>query len=289
MTADPQKSRSGAPRGRSPTPDSAGSDGSGHRNLSSAATRRTPRPHRADLAFFDGAFAILRGARFLWATPASWPLAAVPVVVCSLLCALSIAGAIHYVPQLMAAGWPSLEARLGEFGAGLLRAIFVLLGAVLGVFVATFVTPPLSAPALERLVLLRERSLGLEPRPAAGFIREFWCALQAQLVALAIGVPVLAVLWLVTLLAPPAAVATVPLKFLVLALSVAWSLLDYPLSLRGVALRDRLSRMRAQAPRVLGFGAAMALLFAVPLLPLVLLPAAVAAAAEIGIELDRAR
>jgi CysZ protein len=242
-----------------------------------------------DLAFFDGAFAILRGARFLWTTPASWPLAAVPGVICTLLCVLSIAGAIHYVPQLLAALWPSLETQLGDFGAGLLRVVFSLIGALLGVFVATFVTPPLSAPALERLVLLRERSLGVDSRPAAGFIREFWCALQAQLVALAIGAPLFALLWVVTLLAPPAAVVTVPLKFLVLALSVAWSLLDYPLSLRGVALRDRLRRLRAQAPRVLGFGAAMALLFAVPLLPLVLLPAAVAAAAEISLELDDAQ
>jgi uncharacterized protein involved in cysteine biosynthesis len=225
----------------------------------------------------------------LWTTPSSWPFAAVPVVVCALLCALSIAGAIHYVPQLMAALWPSLEARLGEFGAGLLRVIFIVLGAVLGVFAATFVTPPLSAPALERLVLLRERNLGVEPRPAAGFVREFWCALQAQLVALAIGAPLFALLWLITFLAPPAAVVTLPLKFLVLALSVAWSLLDYPLSLRGVQLRDRLRRMQAQAPRVLGFGAAMALLFTVPFLPLVLLPAAVAAAAEIGVELDAAQ
>jgi CysZ protein len=212
----------------------------------------------------------------------------VPVVVCTLLCVLSIAGTIHYVPQLLAALWPSLETRLGQFGAGILRVIFIVLGAVLGVFAATFITPPLSAPALEQLVLLRERDLGLLPRPAAGFIREFWCALQAQLVALAIGAPIFAILWLTTLLAPPAAVVTVPLKFLVLALSVAWSLLDYPLSLRGVALRDRLRRMRAQAPRVLGFGLAMALLFTVPLLPLVLLPAAVAAAAEIGVELDHA-
>jgi uncharacterized protein involved in cysteine biosynthesis len=36
----------------------------------------------------------------------------------------------------------------------------------------------------------------------------------------------------------------------------------------------------------LGFGASMALLFTVPFLPLVLLPAAVAAAAELGIELS---
>ncbi|HET6332640.1 MAG TPA: EI24 domain-containing protein [Polyangiales bacterium] len=257
--------------------------------FSRASGPRSSRPgpaRRIDLAFIDGVFAIVRGVRFVWTTPTAWPLAAVPIAVCTILCALSIAGSIHYVPRLMAAVWPGLESSLGGFGAGFLRFVGILLGALLGVFAATFVTPPLSAPALERLVLLRERTLGVAPRPAAGLFREFWCALQAQLVALAIGGPLLALLWLITLAAPPAAVVTVPLKFVVLALSVAWSLLDYPLSLRGVPLGERLRMMRAQSPRVLGFGLSIALLFTVPLLPLVLLPAAVAAAAEIGVQLD---
>lgn len=253
---------------------------SGRRSAGPQASRRI------DLAFIDGAFAIVRGVRFVWGTPSAWPLAAVPVAVCAILCVLSIAGSIHYVPRLMAALWPSLESALGAFGAGFLHFIGILAGALLGVFAATFLTPPLSAPALERLVLLRERELGVTPRNAAGFFRELWCALQAQLVALAIGGPLFALLWLVTLFAPPAAVVTVPLKFVVLALSFAWSLLDYPLSLRGVTLSERLRMMRAQAPRVFGFGLAIALLFTVPLLPLVLLPAAVAAAAEIGVQLD---
>jgi CysZ protein len=169
------------------------------------------------------------------------------------------------------------------------RVIGILLGMLLGVFIATFATQPLSAPALERLVLLRERELGASPRSAAGFLREFWCAMQAQLVALAIGGPLLALLWFATLIAPPAAIVTVPLKFVVLALLVAWSLLDYPLSLRGVALSERLRMMRSQSPRVLGFGLSVALLFTVPILPLLLLPAAVAAAAELGLQLDPGR
>lgn len=259
--------------------------------FSSVASPQPLRPapsRRIDLAFLDGAFAIVRGARFLWTTPRSWPLAAVPIAVCAILCVLSIAGSIHYIPRLISALWPGLENALGSFGAGALRFIGILLGAVLGVFIATFVTPAISAPALERLVLLRERELGLQPRPAAGFVREFWCALQAQLVALAFSVPLLCLLWIVTLIAPPAAIVTMPLKFAVLALSVAWSLLDYPLSLRGVPLSERLRRMRSHSARVLGFGLSIAVLFTVPLLPLVLLPAAVAAAAELGVQLDAA-
>jgi CysZ protein len=49
-----------------------------------------------------------------------------------------------------------------------------------------------------------------------------------------------------------------------------------------VPLRDRLSLLRRQAPAALGFGAGIALLFAVPLGAVVLLPVAVAAATELG-------
>ena len=246
-------------------------------------------PHREHSAtqLFDGAFAILRGLRFIWRTPAAWPLAALPVCVCTLLCGLSIGGAIQFVPRLMAAAWPGLEATLGSIGTWLLHFLGVVIAAALGLALALFATPPLCAPALERLVLLRERELGIASRPAAGLWREFRSALAAQLWAAAIGGPILLLLWLVTLLFPPLAPITFALEFLVVALTWACSLLDYPLSLRGVSVRERARLMRRGAARVFGFGLSLGLVFAVPLLPLLLLPAAVAAAAEIGLQLEQ--
>jgi CysZ protein len=238
------------------------------------------------LQLVDGALALLRGVRFLWRTPAAWPLAALPVCVCSLLSGLSIAASIHFVPRLMAAAWPGLEPALGSTGSWLLRLLGIVLAALLGASLALFATPPLCAPALERLVLLRERALGVAPRTAAGVWREFRSALAAQLWAAAIGGPILLLLWLVSLLAPPLAPLSVALKFLVVALLWAWSLLDYPLSLRGMSVGQRARLMRRGAARVLGFGLMLALVFTVPLLPLLMLPAAVAAAAEIGVQLE---
>lgn len=246
----------------------------------------TPR-YRLDLQFAYGAFAIVRGLGFLWRTPSSWPFAAIPVVLCVLLSGLAIGGSIHYVPRLLDGLWPELANTLGSFGAGAVRFVGIALAAVAGVFLAVFMTPPLSAPALERLVLLRERELGVAPRPAAGLFREVWCALQAQLVALAVVGPLFALLWLTTVLFPPSSVVTVPLELLLLALLTAYSLLDYPLSLRGVSVRERLRLMRGGSVLVLGFGSAIALLFAVPLLPLLLLPAAVAAATDVSVQLER--
>ncbi|MET0391350.1 MAG: EI24 domain-containing protein [Polyangiales bacterium] len=244
------------------------------------------RPNTA-LQFIGGVLALFRGVGFLWRTKAAWPLAAVPVVVCSVLCVASIAAAIEYVPKLMAAVWPGLTDTLGGFGSGVVRFVVSAITAILGMFLAVFLTPPLSAPALERLVLVRERELGVPPRPAAGFFRELRCAIVAQLIATGLFGPVLLGLSLVTWLAPPAAIVTFPLKLIVLALLTAWSLLDYPLSLRGEPARRRFALIRANAPRTLGFGLTLALAFMVPLLPLLLLPAAVAAAAEIAVELER--
>ncbi|HKP59151.1 MAG TPA: EI24 domain-containing protein [Polyangiales bacterium] len=236
---------------------------------------------------FDGAFAIARGLRFIWRTPATWPLAALPVCICTLLCGLSIAGAIQLVPRLMAAAWPGLESSLGSVGTWIVEFLGILIAAALGVVLALFATPPLCAPALERLVLLRERELGISPRPAAGLWREFRSALAAQLWAAAIGGPLLLLLWLVDLVFPPLAPLSFALKFLVVALTWAWSLLDYPLSLRGISVADRARLMRGGAARVFGFGLGLGVVFAVPLLPLLLLPAAVAAAAEVGIKLEQ--
>lgn len=237
--------------------------------------------------FFSGFFAIARGVSFLWRTPAAWGLAAVPMAVCLLLSMASIAGSVHFIPQLLAAVWPGLGDTLGSFGAGFVRFIAILIAALIGLYVAAFITPLLSAPALDHLVSVRERALGAPQRPAAGFLREVSCALQAQLVAIGVFSPILLILTILEWALPPAAVATLPLKFLVLAVLLAWSLLDYPLSLRGAALATRVRLMRSGAARVLGFGTALALVFMVPLFPLLLLPAAVAAAAEIALELEQ--
>jgi CysZ protein len=186
----------------------------------------------------------------------------------------------------MAAIWPGLAQSIGRIGGGVAEFIGIVLTAILGMFLATFLTPPLSAPALERLVLVREADLGLLPRPAAGFWRETKAAIMAQVVALGVFTPVLVVLTMITWIAAPLAVVTVPLKFIVLAALLAWSLLDYPLSLRGASLRERVRLLLRGAPRVLGFGMAIALVFMVPLLPLLMLPVAVAAAAEIAVALE---
>jgi len=239
--------------------------------------------------FVHGATALIRGVNFLLRTPSVWPLALVPVTTCLFLCVLFIYSSVHYIPIVLHTLWPTMDAWIGHWGAGTVLFVSSLIASVLGLFVATFLTPMLCAPALDRLVLRRERALGVPPRHASGFWRELYCAVMSQVIAVCVFSPVLLCLTLLTWLVPPLAVVTLPLKFIMLATTLAWSLLDYPLSLRGASPSQRFQLMWGQASRVLGFGTSLAIVFTVPLFPFLLLPVAVVAAADVASQLDRDR
>jgi CysZ protein len=228
---------------------------------------------------------VFRGFGFIAKTRSVWLFAAIP---CVLLVALFVSGASYglssFVPALLSGISP--ETSLGKIGAGALRFLVSLLAIVAAGMIAAWLTPMLSGPALERIVVARERSLGVPDRPPVSFFTELWCGIRAQILGLLVGGPVLLVLWLVTLAAPPLAAVTVPAKLVTVSALVSWSLLDYPLSLRGLRLRQRLALMRSGLLAVLGFGAAVALIFAIPLGAVLLLPAGVAAAAELAVRLE---
>lgn len=231
---------------------------------------------------------MFRGLGFIATTRRVWPFAAVPAFV---LVVTFVAGVAYswssLVPALVSGLSP--ETSLGRLGAGALKLLLSVLAVVAAGLAAAWITPPLSGPALERIVVARERSLGVPERPPVSFVTELWCGVRAQILGLMVGGPVLAALWVVTLAVPPAAVVTVPLKLVTASALVSWSLLDYPLSLRGLRLRQRLALMGSGFFAVLGFGAAVALIFAIPLGAIVLLPAGVAGAAEIAARLERGR
>jgi CysZ protein len=97
----------------------------------------------------------------------------------------------------------------------------------------------------------------------------------------------LAMLALISALVPPAAVVTVPLKFVVSSLVIAWDLLDYPFGLRGMGVRARLGWMRENLGAVLLFGASTGALLLIPLLGLFVLPCGVVAATELVVRVER--
>jgi uncharacterized protein involved in cysteine biosynthesis len=124
-------------------------------------------------------------------------------------------------------------------------------------------------------------------RAPLGFFAEMGCGAQAMLLSLAFTLPLIVGLTLLGLVVPPLLIVTTPLKLLIGVLGVAWSLFDYPLTLRGVPASQRLQLMGRHFSAVLGFGTAFSLLFWLPCLGLVMLPIGVAGATRLYWEIQR--
>ncbi len=231
--------------------------------------------------FFDGTRALFSGVGFVMTTPSIWPLAIVPVAIATLLTAIAGGAAMSVVlPLVSKAILAEVGARFG-FVATLAQivvgALLLLVGAAIGFGVAQ----PLSGPALNRIVQRAEAALGARAWPETSAMSDILLALQSLAVTYGVGLPILAVLWVVSFAFPPAAVVTFPLKLVVLGLSAAWDLLDYPLSLRGLPIGARLSFVKRNLGAMLGFGLGLALLSFIPFALVFALPFGVAGAARL--------
>ncbi|MDB5220710.1 MAG: Sulfate transport system protein cysZ [Myxococcaceae bacterium] len=225
---------------------------------------------RAALGFFAGVRALFGGVAFIVTTPSAWGWAMIPVLVAGLLFGGGGALAI----------WGGTK--LSEYL--LLRIVFWAIGLVVAFFLAISLAQPLSGFALDAIARKQELALGGRTWPSQPALTGALRSLRVTLTALAIGLPILAALALVTFLFPPAAVVTVPLKFIVTGVLAAYDLLDYPLSLRGRTVSDRLVFIRANFAAVLGFGVATAALLLIPGVGLFLLPFGVAGATRMVVE-----
>jgi CysZ protein len=234
------------------------------------------------LGFGTGVRALFRGWSFLLRTPSSWPYASVPTLVLMSLLTLVAWVSARWVFPAFTSHVPQASNSLSHalwLGASGLATLLVF---VLGVVLALALASPLSGPALEKLVRLEERALGVPARSDMSFWAEIWCGFRAQIFVLIWIVPVLCLLWLVELLLPVAAVATLPLKLVVTSFALAWNLLDYPLTLRGVRMRERFLLFKRFKMACLGFGATFALLFWIPCgCQIVLLPVGALAATDL--------
>jgi len=231
--------------------------------------------------FRAGFGALFKGIGFVFTTPRIWPYAAVPALILISMASVLVWIAVSWVAPAVE-GWLGEPASwYGQIGVTLATVLSAILVGGLGVLLALALTPPLSGPALERIVAEKERQLGVPPREPHSFLSEMWCGLRAQLFAASFAVPLLIALWIVDLLLPPAAVITSPLKFLVAAFALAWNLFDYPLTLRGMRMRRRYRLLTSYKRATLGFGTAFALLFFVPCFGVLMLPVGVAAATEL--------
>lgn len=229
----------------------------------------------------EGLRAFVGGIGFVLSTPAVWGWALVPVgflVVLSVgLCGLAWWGA-----------WEGSKALVGEanLSTWALTALFGLLGAMLAVLLALALAQPCSCFALEAICRAQERALAGRASPAIPYWATLGRNLKVIAATLALGGGSMTALFAAELLFPPAAVVTVPLKFLVGGWLTAWNLLDYPLGLRGLGVRDSLRWQARHFWAVTLFGTTWWSLALVPGVLLVLLPMGVAGATRLVVEAD---
>ena len=228
-------------------------------------------------SFFDGTRALFGGFAFIVRTPAAWPLALVPVAVAGLATAILGAGASALVVPKVSAWLTPRSTLLATVAEVVAVVLLVIVAALAGLAVAQ----PLSGPALNRIVRRVEAQVGAPPWPDTGFVEDISRALQSMLIGYAFGLPFLALLAIVSFFFPPAVVVTFPLKLVVLALLFAWDFCDYPLSIHGLSVADRVALVVRHARAMVGFGLGIALLSLIPCAALLVLPIGVAGAARL--------
>jgi CysZ protein len=212
----------------------------------------------------------------------------VPVVVALVLGtgigALGIWGAWRAADAIL-----SGDSAWAETGRWLITIVFGLVALMVALLLALSLAQPLSGFALDNIVRRQEKELGsTHVWPDQKFFPQLVRSLGVNLTALIVGLPMIAVLTAIELLAPPAAVVTIPLKFVVSALMVAWDFLDYPLGMRGAGVSARIAFVTSNFWAVLLFGSLSALVLLVPGLGLLLLPMGAAGATRMVMETERA-
>lgn len=225
-----------------------------------------------------GAGALLFGLSWLTRRRDLWHLAAAPAL---LMLVLGTGGGgtglylgYHYTQQLLAA-------HTGLDAGGVLVLILALLAALLagglGVVLGASLAVPLSGPALERIAIAMRTHLGL-PEPAEQGLSGLAHALAATALTWAAGLFGVGALTLLGVLAPVVTPVTLPLKAALLSWLLCFDLGDPAFSMMGMSLRERLAWLRSHLGAALGFGGLSAVLLGVPVLGLLVLPAAVAGA-----------
>lgn len=108
---------------------------------------------------------------------------------------------------------------------------------MLAIVIGVLLAQPLSGWALAWIVRAQEHDLGIAYAAEPPVLPTMLGSLASALPGLAVGVPLVALPTLATWAFPPDAIVTMPLKAVVAAVLLAWDLLDYPLTSRGLDVR----------------------------------------------------
>lgn len=234
------------------------------------------------VGFLRGMAELFRGWGFIITTPRVWGHALFPTFVATILFGGVGAGGFYATRAFYTHLMDRAETGWGMAGAVVLALVFATLALVISFIVAGALAQPISGFALEALSKRQSAAIGRPvTSPDESFFRSLGRSLVVTVTGLAVGLPALLLLFALTAIFPPAAIVTVPLKFVVASLLCAWDFLDYPLSTRARGVSARLSWIGRNFWAVLGFGASCTLLLLIPGFGLALLPIGVAGATRL--------
>lgn len=252
-------------------------------NLQKASVVSIERP-----GFREGVGALFNGYRYLFRTPDVWLPSMVPIVISVILSSIfgimGVKGALWLVSTYLKGNDPSI---LWAIVLVLFKILAVLLGLIGALFLAFALAKPLSGPILERIVRRVSTDLGAPEWPAPTLFQDVVRSLQSTVVALIFTLPLLIPLVAIGIIFPPAAVITTPLQFVVTAIGAAWDFCDYPLSIRGTGVAERIEFVRRNKSAVVGFGLGLGLLLLLPCSLIIVLPAGVIGAAHLTVALEK--
>ncbi len=233
------------------------------------------------VGLFSGLEAFGSGIGFVVSTPRVWGYALVPVAMLLLLSCgligLGIWGSYHLSTSLFGEDIGTWGL-VGKWSLNLVLGVVAIVAALL---VALSLAQPLSGFALEAIAHAQEVALTGRAAPKTSFVANLLSTTKAVLVALMVGGTLLTILFVIGFVFPPAAVVTVPLKFIVCGWMLAWDFIDYPLAMRGVGLEARFAWVGRNFGAFTLFGLLWALMVVLPGVVLIVLPMGVAGATRL--------
>jgi len=172
------------------------------------------------VGFLQGVSALFRGIGFIVGKPRNWGYASVPAFIAVLLVSLFGALGVFLVEHFLSPFIGAQESSWAVASVWALRIVLWLVSMLLAALLGSSLAQPLSGFALDELARRREASLHAHvwPDTTGNFTR----SLRVTFAGLLFGVVAIGGLTVLSLLVPPLAVVTVPLKFYAGALVIAW-------------------------------------------------------------------
>jgi CysZ protein len=245
--------------------------------------RKSPSPN-----FITGILAPFQGLYFILTHSATWLRALIPAIafiVLFVVCCVPSIWGLHIATDRLIHKYFS---RWKHVAIWILRILLYIVAVCLSLIIAMITAQPVSSPALESLVRAQERALKYPNRPEESFCSSVWRSTRIAVISLLISLAIFILLTFIELFIPPVIIVTTPVKFLVTAMILAYDIIDYPLSLHMLGVRERTPWFRHNLWAALGFGLAMEGLFLIPGACLLLLPAAVCGATRLVVAAERA-